>query len=58
MFDRIIAKLRGPKPADVAQRELEHAEAARLKDERITDRAYARFGPRGALPDERNEDES
>ena len=52
MLKRLIEKLRHSPETDVAQREAERAEAARLKDEQITDRAYVRFGPRNSVPNE------
>jgi hypothetical protein len=52
VLTRLIGRFRRSSEKDVAQRELERAEAAKLKDELITDRAYVRFGPRNSVPDE------
>jgi hypothetical protein len=52
VLKQLIGRFRRPPAEDVAQRELERAEAAKLKDELITDRAYVRFGPRNSVPDE------
>jgi len=53
VLERLIRRFRRPSLKDVAQREAERAEAARLKDELITNRAYVRFGPRNSLPNEK-----
>ena len=52
MLKRLIGLFQRPSGKDVAQREAERAEAAKLKDELITDRAYVRFGPRNSVPNE------
>ena len=52
MLKRLTARFRRRPPVDVAAREAERAEAAQLKDEQITNRAYVRFGPRNSVPNE------
>jgi len=53
---QFVRKLFGREPRspdDIAVRERELAEAQRIRDEQATDRAFARVGPRNAIPQER-----
>ena len=57
MLERLLSRLRPGSGERDLEREAEHNEADRLKQQVIDDRAYVRFGPRNSVPNESYDDE-